>query len=442
MALIQGAQTSFPEQAIIFYLRKVFSRVENSVKVDGVEVDVFISEINLCVEYDGLRWHETKYEEDLKKNKALQDRLFVRFREKGLYSLDDFGCLNIPTTPTPRGWKIAFKTLFYILENRGLCSHFGDIDIVRDLGEIESYIDRVVLENSLLNTHPHIAYEWHPTKNGNLRPENIVAGSGREVWWLGDCSHEWSAIVADRVNRGNGCPTCSNHRVLQGFNDLETTNPELATEWHPTKNGELKPTQVTSGSNKSVWWLCSKNTAHEWEALPTSRSSVGTGCPYCAGRKVSEDNCLLNCYPDVAKQWHPTKNGESTPSSTHHGSNSYVWWICSKGHEWEASVINRTRHNSGCPFCAGRGVIEGENDLCTTHPDIANQWHPTKNRQYLPTQFKATSKNRFWFLCSKCEHPDGYTAIIKDKVKRGQRCPHCENGRFAIKYLDFVPDYY
>lgn len=439
---IHGSQTSFPEQAVIFYLRKIFSKVETSVRVKGVEVDAYVPEVNLCIEYDGFRWHEHKYEADIRKNKALQDKLFIRFRVRGLEDIRDYGCINIQTKPTPRGWNIAFKTLFYILEDKGICNYFGDIDIIRDRGDIEYAIHREEVENCLQTTHPHIAYEWHPTRNGTLTPEHVVAGSGREVWWLADCGHDWSAIIADRVRRGNGCPTCSGHRILKGFNDLETLEPEIAEEWHPIKNGDLKPSELARYSNKEVWWQCSKNLNHSWVAAPNTRVSSNTGCPYCSGKYVAEDNCLATCFPEIASQWHPTKNIDVTPSDIHHGSNFYAWWQCEKGHEWETVISNRTRLGSGCPTCAGRGVDEGENDLATTHPEIASQWHPTKNLNYQPTQFKATTKKRFWWMCPKCKHPDGYTAIIKDKVRRGQRCPHCEGGRFSTKYLDFVPNYY
>ncbi len=64
--------------------------------------------------------------------------------------------------------------------------------------------------------------------------------------------------------------------------NLQVVNPDLAKEWHPTKNEDLNPEDVTSGSNKKVWWLC--NEGHEWEAQINSRNS-GRGCPYCSGRR-------------------------------------------------------------------------------------------------------------------------------------------------------------
>ncbi|MBQ03731.1 hypothetical protein CL673_03350 [Candidatus Bathyarchaeota archaeon] len=74
----------------------------------------------------------------------------------------------------------------------------------------------------------------------------------------------------------NGCSITDTSRRRVG--SLADRNPELAKEWHPIKNGDLTPAQVTPGSGKKVWWRCSRG--HEWEAMVKSRTR-GTGCPYC-----------------------------------------------------------------------------------------------------------------------------------------------------------------
>ena len=123
----------------------------------------------------------------------------------------------------------------------------------------------------------------------------------------------------------------------------------LVKEWSPTRNGDLKPSDVTSGSGKKVWWICKKG--HEWEAAVYSRTS-GRGCPYCSGQRVCEDNSLLTMYPNIAKEWHPKKNKKLTPSDVTYGTAKKVWWICKKRHEWEAVIGSRTS-GKGCPFCSG-----------------------------------------------------------------------------------------
>lgn len=128
---------------------------------------------------------------------------------------------------------------------------------------------------SLAEARPDLAKEWNYEKNGDLKPEDVSYKSNKKVWWIyhydvpddypverlrgKHFKFEWRAFVNNR-NRGkhsNGCPFLNGEMVWKGYNDLETVNPELAVQWHPTKNGELKPTQVTANSNKKVWWLYS-----------------------------------------------------------------------------------------------------------------------------------------------------------------------------------------
>jgi hypothetical protein len=144
---------------------------------------------------------------------------------------------------------------------------------------------KVVTSNCLANTHPELIEQWHPTKNENLTPFDIIAGNSEPVWWLcqENSEHEWQTSCKNRtkpgINAFRGCPFCSNQRVCKS-NSLATTNPEIGKEWHPTKNGNLTAYKVTEGSGVIVWWQCSQNSEHEWQAKPVSRK-YGTGCPLC-----------------------------------------------------------------------------------------------------------------------------------------------------------------
>ncbi|MFB7287801.1 zinc-ribbon domain-containing protein [Actinacidiphila glaucinigra] len=62
--------------------------------------------------------------------------------------------------------------------------------------------------NSLLAVAPAIAAQWHPEKNGNLQPTEVVAGSNKRVWWQCSREHVWQAYIATRVGQKTGCPVC------------------------------------------------------------------------------------------------------------------------------------------------------------------------------------------------------------------------------------------
>ena len=122
-------------------------------------------------------------------------------------------------------------------------------------------------ESDLATLHPDLVKEWHPIKNGDLMPEDISSGSGKEVWWLCPEGHTYSMVVNQRTKRGYGCPYCSGHRAIRGINDLATANPELSEEWNYEKNNNLTPYDVTAGSHKKVWWLCGKGHPYELKML-------------------------------------------------------------------------------------------------------------------------------------------------------------------------------
>ncbi len=145
------------------------------------------------------------------------------------------------------------------------------------------------------NGRTDLLAEWDRASNDSLLPENVSMGSGKRVWWKCAKGHSWRAAVCDRKN-GTQCPYCSNKRVLPGYNDLETINPLLASEWNYERNAGLtngngvdvsSPKMVTAVSGQKVWWICSKG--HEWQAKISNRTN-GKGCPLCssAGTSVPE----------------------------------------------------------------------------------------------------------------------------------------------------------
>ncbi len=222
-------------------------------------------------------------------------------------------------------------------------------------------------ENDLRTINPLLASEWNYEKNGNLRPEDFMVSSGKKVWWKCSKGHEWQAIIASR-NKGSGCPICAGKKVVQGYNDLATINPVLAKEWNYEKNGNLRPENITSGSNKRAWWKCSKG--HEWQAVIYTRNN-GIGCPYCLNKNVLRGcNDLTTINPELAKEWNYEKNGDLKPEDFTANSGKNVWWKCGKGHEWQAIIRNRNKGN-GCPIC--------NSERNTSFPEYAIVYYLEKN---------------------------------------------------------------
>ena len=138
-------------------------------------------------------------------------------------------------------------------------------------------------------------------------------------------------------------------QVSPNFN-LYVLKPNLVKEWHPTKNAGLKPREVTPGSGKKVWWICSNS--HEWEAAIYGRSR-GRGCPYCKNSTPAIDSRVAVSSSELKMEWHPTANRNLTPAKVTIDNPDKVWWLCREGHEWQATFKSRIKGRS-CPICDRR----------------------------------------------------------------------------------------
>jgi DNA-directed RNA polymerase subunit RPC12/RpoP len=108
-----------------------------------------------------------------------------------------------------------------------------------------------------------------------------------------------------------------------------------------------------------------------------------------------------------------------------HGSNKKVWWKCKKGHEWQSMILSRSKGN-GCPYCSGRYSVVGETDLCTTHPQLIEEWNYEKNAGISPTDLTKGSGKKIWWKCQTCGHE--WVSAIKDR-SNGHGCPKCARKR-------------
>jgi len=123
--------------------------------------------------------------------------------------------------------------------------------------------------NDLKTTHPEIAKQLL-----DKDPREFTAGSSSFVMWKCKLGHTWKSRIAVRTSKNTNCPFCSNKKVLPGFNDLATHNPQLALEafgWDPSK--------LMRYSLSKKKWKCPQG--HIWTTSVATRSS-GSGCPKCA----------------------------------------------------------------------------------------------------------------------------------------------------------------
>lgn len=340
----QQSQTSFPEQAIYFYLKKVFPDTVNRYIFDGREIDIFIPSKNIGIEYNGYYSHIKKAEKDMLKKTFLESvgiSLLVVKEYKYLEEKIDADFYIHERT--------AFNELTYLIKNILETLDINcsiNVDCSRDAISIKNQYVTLRKENSIATARPDLIEYWDYEKNGSIMPEMVTLGTGQKFYWKCRICGRSYLNLPSRIADGS---VCSRHRNLlkKKGNDLATKHPELLKYWDYEKN-EVDPSEIYGGGERVVYWKCEKGHSYTKSVVKKVR---GEGCPVCAGKKVLAGfNDLETLRPDIAKTWNYEKNKDILPSQVTEHSNKKYWWICDKGHEWETTVNNRS-NGRGCPVC-------------------------------------------------------------------------------------------
>ena len=170
-------------------------------------------------------------------------------------------------------------------------------------------------------------------------------------------------LICPVYNCLTGCaPAASPHgfELRQGLRQKVDSRPVLVQQWHPTRNGLRKPSDLSVASNEGPWWLCAAcpcGHAHEWPATVQNRVYRDAGCPVCAGRRPCACSSLAALRPAIAADWDPEGNDDLKPEDVTVHSSRAARWVCKKHEQpftWTASVSSRTNKHkpSGCPECA------------------------------------------------------------------------------------------
>lgn len=203
---------------------------------------------------------------------------------------------------------------------------------------------------------------------------------------------------------------------------LASTHRKLMREWDAERNMGVDPFALSPGSHERVWWHCSRDGRHQWQAIVYSRTAGGHGCPMCSGVRLCPTSSLGALYPAIAREWHPTKNGELTADEISWRSPTQVWWRCKRdpSHAWRTGVRARVG-GAGCPMCSGR-VVTAATSLRALKPRLAKEWHKTKNGSLTPDDVTPRSSARAVWQCSK-DHV--WTTRIRNRAMIGSGCPYC-----------------
>ena len=217
------------------------------------------------------------------------------------------------------------------------------------------------------------------------------------------------------------------YSVVNSFQQwcIDNKKEEYLLEWDTDKNGKVTPLNVSYGTTQRYYFIC-KN-GHSYLQSIALRTRDDVGCPYCAGKKVLKEFndfktwCINNKKLKLLSEWNYEKNGSIKPDSITHGSTKKVWWKCENGHEWFASLNNRSRDRN-CPVCSNKIIIKGINDLASNKPQTLLMWNYHNNKNVLPSKVSSNSGIIVWWRCPKCSHE--WRQRISH-ISNGIGCPVC-----------------
>lgn len=435
-----GRQTSFREQALYFYIKKMYPDAISRYKPDSFgrfELDIYIPSFRLGIEYDGVAWHKNENFDRERRKYQLCKQLgitLLRIKEKmpeelGLELADTI--ISSDDFETESGFT---KVIHMVLEHIDFADLYWlrpiDVNLSRDRFEIMKYATQV--KDSFQDVYPEKAKDWHPTKNGTLKPTMFKPKSDFKAWWLcPDCGHEYERTINNQVN-GGGCPKCviKYERITRRMNLIKEkgsiSNPILLKDWNYDKN-ESGPDCFTNGSDEKVWWKCHV-CGHEWRERIANRHH-GRGCPKCANRKlIVGHNDFATKHPELLNEWIYEKNIDIDPQHIHYKSVTPVWWRCPVcGYEYQAPPVRRSLGN-GCRKCADKANGIHHRELAILKNGSIAQRMPELVKEYCednvlpPDKISSSSHDKVHWKCSICGHDWWTQPYVRLK---GSGCPEC-----------------
>ena len=333
------------------------------------------------------------------------------------------------------------------------------------------------------NNRHQILDDWDYKKN-SFSPSEITYGSNKKAWFKCHiCGYQWQTVVISRTLNHTDCKMCvrrinssfpeqcvyhyialffpdaiNGDRTVLGGPELDVWVPSLkfAVEydgktWHKDSSKDINKDELCGEHNIALYRIrekgCNKLESNDsfsfeyeygdWNTLTKIiieiLKDIGIKNPnvditrdeYEIKEKYylqSLADSLSNLYPNIASEWHPFKNGHILPDLVAAETHDQYYWLCPNGHTYKASVKNRVRMNSGCPYCSNQKILKGFNDLETKHPEIALDYDNQKNERKSYEVSRGCS-DFVWFKCHKCGYEFNYQ--LNTYVNNGGLCPAC-----------------
>lgn len=294
--------------------------------------------------------------------------------------------------------------------------------------------------NDVKTLYPEIAECWDYELNAD-KPEDTwyKAINGRSYLICPRCGRHFAKDHDMFSKTGAYCGICTSVINRMGkTGSLFDLYPDVAEMWDNGDN-DLSSDQILPGSNREGYFYCDgsdKLKPHKFmksvSAVVAASKKGNKGCPVCTGFSVIKGiNDFETMCPNVSKEWDYERN-ELKPSEVYYNSGKVYAFKCDKGHRFSKDLLHMGRSESlgysGCPVCAGKQIIVGENDLATLRPDVAKYWVYDKN-DFKPTDVTVYSNKVAWFRCVSEGCNKEFQMRIDTRSATIGFCPECRESK-------------
>jgi hypothetical protein len=179
-------------------------------------------------------------------------------------------------------------------------------------------------------------------------------------------------------------------------------------------NGDFELVEQYTNSRNNIKCRC-KKCGHEWFAPPKNLLQ-GYGCHEC-----NVKNKQKSYQEDFLRQLKEVHNDKVIALDDYINMYTKIRFQCEHSHVWLAEPHNVVRGH-GCPYCAGKALLVGFNDIWSARQDIAILLkNPEDGYKYVKS-----SKARVDFVCPYCGST--INKRINDVYNHGFVCPMCSDG--------------
>ena len=416
-------KVSFPAKVIYFYLKKIFPNCELEYKVKRYHIDIFIPEISLAIEHDGLYHHKTQksLEREKIKDNTLEQEGYKVLHIKEYKDLSKSIEVKDNIIYYCSKWQYkenideVVKSLLLYISNITNQIYDINVNVERDYFQLEHLFFHEKKKRTLSYNYPKLISEWDP--NNKISPDLVCSKNQTKYLWIcPKCHNSYKATIPNRVNQNSGCPYCSNLKV-NSSNCLAYQYPELIKEWDYEKNKDLTPFDVVPGAEKRIWWKCSKcgNSWNTWLYQRTGKRK--SNCPYCAHIRVYKEISLGYLFPELIEWWDYDKNYPITPNDVTAKSNKIFYWkcpVCNYIFSKSPNEFTHLKEKNRCSRCRDNSKKNLKIER------IKHLWSE-KNGIVLTPELLTSDKD-FIF---ECHHHHFWNEKIENVYRNKNKCPYC-----------------